>query len=335
MRYARNEIVSPSEAGYYHCVSRCVRRAFLCGMDALTGRSFDHRRQWIEDRLLMLADVFAVDICAYAVMSNHVHVVIHVDPATTQIWSPEEVASRWVALFPARRFGRPDDVANRAKKLSIAADPQLIATYRERLSSLSWFMRCLNEPIARMANREDSCTGRFWEGRFKCQVLLDDRAVLACMAYVDLNPVRAGIAVDLESSRHTSIRRRLQNGPCDSDALRPVAGTVCSRLSLSSRDYVSLVDWAGRRLHPGKCGRIASEPPEWLRNNEDNGSDWLTQVSSIETHYWRVVGGTESLLQKAIELGKRWLKGIRSAPVARTSWTTELKAADQLAVTAN
>jgi hypothetical protein len=312
MRYARNKLVSRREAGYYHCISRCVRRAFLCGRDKLTGRSFEHRREWIENRLLFLAETFAMGICAYAVMSNHVHVVVHVDPEVASRWTAEEVANRWVKLFPARVFRRVDDMACQVKAASIASNPERVAVCREQLSSLSWFMRCLNEPIARMANREDACTGRFWEGRYKCQALLDEAALLACMTYVDLNPVRAGAATDLESSLHTSIRRRLQNAHRDDEALAPVCGTVRCNFPLTIRDYVSLVEWTGRRLHPRKFSSAASDPPVCLRKLGIRQESWIVQSSSIETRYWRAVGSAESLLRKALELGQCWLKGCRS-----------------------
>jgi len=84
---------------YYHCVSRCVRRAFLCGEDATTGISYEHRRQWIEDRLLALSESFAMDIAAYAVMSNHYHVILHVNREQAESWSATEIVERWHKLY--------------------------------------------------------------------------------------------------------------------------------------------------------------------------------------------------------------------------------------------
>lgn len=152
------------------------------GADPLSGQSFDHRKTWIESRLIELAGLFAVGLYAYAVMSNHAHAVIHVDPDTAAGWPDADVAERGVRLFPARAKGEVDPEACLRRRDALLGKPDRLALCRQRLGRLSWFMRCLAEPIARRANRDGGCTGRFWEGRVKCQALLDDAAVLSCMS---------------------------------------------------------------------------------------------------------------------------------------------------------
>lgn len=207
MTTARRLLAKPEDSGVFHCVSRCVRRAFLCGWDAYSERDFEHRRGWIRDQLRGLVGHFAVEVYAYAVMSNHVHVVLRTDPERVASFTDAEVARRWLWLFPGPGGKRGQPPAEVAIK-NLCLDEQKLARCRERLADVSWFMRCLNEPIARRANQEDECTGRFWEGRFKCQRLDDEGAILACMAYVDLNPVRAGLATTPESSDFTSAQDR-------------------------------------------------------------------------------------------------------------------------------
>jgi len=241
MTSARAILVPPESPGTYHCVSRCVRRAWLCGTDRETGRSFEHRRQWVEDRIHELSEIFAVAIWGYAVMSNHLHVVVQVIPEASASWNADEVAKRWTRLYPREN----QDSATRAQAL--AGNEERIKELRKRLASLSWFMRRLAEPIARRANREDGCKGHFWEARFKCQTLLDDTAVLSAMAYVDLNPVRAKVCDSLEASEHTSARARIdvistnrQEAEC---ALGPVLGLPGFGVQkMSQADYLELVD---------------------------------------------------------------------------------------------
>jgi REP element-mobilizing transposase RayT len=165
-------------------------------------QAFGHRRDWIVKRLEELADIYAVSIWAYAVMSNHVHSVIEIRASTAETWSAEDVAARWLRLYP------PKEGAVERRVQNLAGNPARIQVLRGRLCSLSWFMKSLNEPIARQANREDGVTGHFWEARYRSQALLDDAGALAAMAYVDLNPIRAGIAESLGESLHTSIERR-------------------------------------------------------------------------------------------------------------------------------
>lgn len=309
MTYARSLLIPAGSAGTFHCVSRCVRRAFLCGEDALTGRSFEHRRQWVEDRVHFLAEIFGVAVWGYAVMSNHLHVVVQTLPQAVAGWSDAEVATRWVQLFPR------EDVNPEWRAGLLASNPEKLAVLRSRLSDLSWFMRCLAEPIARAANREDICKGRFWEGRYKVQVLLDEAAVLSAMTYVDLNPIRAGLCETLEASEHTSAQRRLQvieSEPQQVDAaLAPIAGIrgLCV-LSMTQVEYLRLVDATGRQMREGKRGVIRGSVPAILQRFGAHGEGWLPQVLAVRAGYSRAIGATERLVEQAQALGQRWMRGI-------------------------
>ena len=168
--------------------------------------------KWIRDRLEFLASVFGVDCLTYALMSNHIHLVLRSRPDVVAAWSDEQVARRWLRLFPQRREqdGSPAEPLD-AEIQSIVNQPEVLQERRRRLSDISWWMRCTTEHIARRANREDGCTGHFWEGRYKCQLLLDEASLLACAAYVDLNPVRAALAPTPESSSFTGVKDRIDD----------------------------------------------------------------------------------------------------------------------------
>jgi REP element-mobilizing transposase RayT len=181
MTRARKHLVCAADTPYYHITSRCVRRAFLCGEDRYSGRSYEHRRDWIEARIRLLSSLFCIDVCAYAVMSNHYHLVVKLDPEQASHWSDDEVLRRWTSLFKGTLLVQRHLAE---AHLSLAEQDSLRSTmviYRQRLSSLSWFMKCLNEPIARQANAEDGCSGHFWEARFHSQALVTERALLCLM----------------------------------------------------------------------------------------------------------------------------------------------------------
>ncbi len=211
MGLPRSAYVEEGQEGVYHCFSRCVRRAFLCGFDPVTLRDFSHRKAWLVDRLRYLAAIFAIEVCAYAVMETHYHTILRTRPDIAAKWSDREVASRWLTLFPRHRDAKGVPVLPTEEEIDALADcPERIAQLRKRLCSLSWFMGRLNEFIARAANKEDGVKGRFWESRFKCQALLDEAAIASCMVYVDLNLVRAGVAETPEESDFTSIQERIR-----------------------------------------------------------------------------------------------------------------------------
>lgn len=277
----RSTQVSLADTPFYHCVSRTVRRAFLCGVDHYSGQCFEHRRGWVEQRLLLLSQAFAIDIAAYAVMSNHLHVVLRVDAGTAQAWSDREVVYHWHQLFKGtlltQRFANGECI----ETYELESLNDTIAEYRRRLIDISWFMRALNEPIARQANQEDECTGRFWEGRFKSQALLDDAAVLACMTYVDLNPIRARMADAPECSDFTSIQRRInaaKRGEQPKELL-PFVGNerheLPKGLVFELKDYFSLVDDTGRIFRDDKRGAIQASSSRILERLNIPLENWL------------------------------------------------------------
>ena len=175
MPQSRRSQISLADTPYYHCVSRCVRQCYLCGVDQNSGKSFEHRRGWVERRLLELASVYSINICAYAVMSNHVHVVLHVDKQGANSWNLEQVLTQWHRIHKGTLLTQRYLKGERLSEAELQTVTDTAEVYRQRLYDISWFMRNLNEFIARAANKEDECTGRFWEGRLPTEFSRENR----------------------------------------------------------------------------------------------------------------------------------------------------------------
>ncbi|QBF84433.1 transposase [Shewanella maritima] len=303
MARPRRTLVSLEDTPYYHCVSRVVRKAFLCGFDKSTGEDYEHRREWVESRMLELASIFAIDICAYAVMSNHLHVVLKVDVDKAKSWSDKQVLEQWHKGFKGTLLTRKFVKGDKLESFELTTVKECITQYRERLTDISWFMRSLCEPIARKANREDNCTGRFWEGRFKSQALLDEAALLACMAYVDLNPVRAKMAATPEKSDFTSIQRRIKSaikGEQPQELLVFVGNermNMPNGLMLCLKDYLSLVEDTGRVVRQDKRGAICSSHQPILDGLNISAENWLKITTEFEALFKGAVGNLSALTQ--------------------------------------
>ncbi|QFU23819.1 transposase [Shewanella eurypsychrophilus] len=307
----RRTQVSIEDTPMYHCCSRVTRRAYLFGDDKFTGKNYDHRRGWVESQLLKLGDIFAIDIAAYAVMSNHLHLVLQIDIYQANGWSDREVVERWHQLFKGKDITQKFASGDVIESYEVTRLKYAVAQYRSRLSDISWFMRALNEPIARMANKEDNCTGRFWEGRFKSQALLDEVAVLACMAYVDLNPIRAKMAQTPESSDFTSIQRRIKavmNGE-QPQVLLPFVGNerkdVPKGLMFSTKDYLQLVDDTGRIIRGDKRGAISFESQKLLSRLNIPADNWLKITKEFGKLFKGPVGTLQELTSYCEHLDKR------------------------------
>ena len=349
MTQSRDTQISLDDTPFYHCYVRCVRRAFLCGDDHATGENYDYRKQWIVSRLRFLSYIYAIDICAYAVMSNHYHVVLHVDHARATDWTAREVAERWAQLYKApllvqRWLESPDTVG----EVELVTVMEIIEVSRKRLYDVSWFMRCVNATIARMANNEENVKGRFWEGRFKSQALLDETAVLSCMAYVDLNPIRAGMQNDLVDSDFTSIQQRLyeyvKHKSVNTGAEKQLSANIIRQRKIRSElkldklseaplmpfdgsshtdlpialpftreDYFELVDTTGRTIREDKRGFIPAEVPAIIKRLGLKPDIWLDQVKNFSRRYGACAGCVARMESYSESTGRRWSKGVATA----------------------
>ena len=319
-RYAQ---ISSGETPYVHVVSRTVRRSFLCGKDKYSGKNFNHRRQWLEDEMLRLAGVFALEICAYAIMSNHYHIALHINVAEAKQWTHDEVIERWRQLFKGSLQSQQYVAGETLAKVHGDLLKKQVKEWRNRLTNISWFMRILNEKIARKANKEDACTGRFWEGRFKSQALLDEKALMACMAYVDLNPVRARMARTPETSAHTSIKRRCEAAKSEGRVAGVVAKQPCQLerfvgnpranmpdgLPFRLTDYLELLDWTGRQIREDKKGAIDSDLPAILERLEIDEDQWLYMTQNFESSFKTLVGSMYTLKRVCRALGYQRIPG--------------------------
>ncbi len=318
MARPRQTTVSLDDTPYYHCCSRVVRKAFLCGIDHSTGENFEHRREWVDSRILELATIFAIDLCAYSVMSNHLHVVVKVNTDKAKHWSNKDVLMQWLKGFKGfkgalltQKFVKGEDL----NEFELKTVNECITEYRQRLVDTSWFMRSLSEPIARMANKEDKCTGRFWEGRFKSQALLDEAAVTSCMAYVDLNPIRAPMATTPETSDYTSIQRRIYSAIKGEQpkALLPFVGNerldMPNGLMFSVKDYIVLVEDTGRIIREDKLGTISVSSQNILNRLNIPAENWLKITTEFGSLFKGAVGALPALTEYCEHLERKRRQG--------------------------
>jgi len=347
MTIARKRLIDLETTPYYHCINRCVRRAYLCGEDKLTGKNYEGRKQFIIDRMKFLTTVFGIELCAYAVMSNHYHVVLYVNADLVDKLSEKEVAARWTQVYK-NTIGLQYVDGGKLEPRELEAMNNYLPIWRERLKDISWYMRALNEGIARLANREDDCKGHFWEGRFKSQALTDEAALLACMAYVDLNPIRAKLAETPEDSAHTSIQEHvnaykkesgqklnktlkkvLDDNPQDQQhnpkhlkifaQSQSTSDKNSNPIPIERQSYLELVDLTGRAIIAGKRGSIPSHLQPILTRFNINPAQWLPTVKKYKHAFGKVVGTISRLddwrerENKRDGISTKWLKGNKKA----------------------
>lgn len=336
MTVPRSKLVNTDVTRWYHCISRCVRRAFLLG-EGTADETGWNRKEWLDDRLRFLSDLFAVSVAGYAVLDNHLHTLVRIDVVDAEEWSPQEVARRWFLLFPPRDRRRKPIAVTPDFIESQIQDTGWVDMMRERLSSMSWFMKCLKEPLARMANKADGCKGTFFEGRFKSIAVLDDESLVSVCAYIDLNPVAAGIAETPEESQHTSIKERVdhvKNQGRINDLNAAKHGSVAAieasrqleddlwlipiedRRAIDSKregmlrgftlgNYLMLVEYTGRMVREGKAS-ISTELADIFERIGTTADFWEHRFKKMTGSRWFgsfIASSRERLRETATRLG--------------------------------
>jgi hypothetical protein len=316
-RLAREEVFAPDEVAVVHVMNRVVRRCFLFGTDAPTGKNYDHRKSWIEDLFQHFAGCFGIDLLCFAILSNHFHLVLRSRPDVVSTWDDFEVARRWLLLCPVRKHddGTPKEPSE-AELNAIRNDAVRLAEIRRRLSDISWWMRLVCQRIATRANHEDGEVGKFWQSRFRAVRLLDEESLLACAAYVDLNPIRAALAETLGESDFTSVQRRIQSLQDGVDADQFLAPLFidettdspgphpsldshrCSDkgfLPVPLADYLQLLDWTARQTAAGKLGSMPAEVPPIFERLSLDASMWCQLVRNFGKLFYHVAGKPQTV----------------------------------------
>ncbi len=217
-RKTRKSLINPDEVTIAHTVAKTARNLFLLGEDLVTGTQNSHRKDWIVDIMEFQSSLMAIDLFGYSLLSNHIHQILRSRPDAVKQWDDLEVARRWMTLCPKskKRLKVGDKVLHvpiapkETQIEALAKNEKKIKEIRERLSSISWWMRLLCQKVAQRANFEDGGSmGPFWKGRFHSTIIEDTEHLLGCALYVDLNAVKAGIAQGIDDYQYTSGKIRL------------------------------------------------------------------------------------------------------------------------------
>lgn len=330
MTRPRKDVVKEGEDFVYHCITRCVRRCFLCGEDILTRKNYDHRKKWVQERLKNLSYIFCIDILNFSVMSNHLHIMLKVNHRKLEKLSNEEVAIRWRKLYPKSCELKAEEIE------ILLMDKEKMRELRKRLTNISWFMKSISEYIARRANKEDDCTGRFWEGRFACKRICDEASMLQCALYIDLNPIRAGISIVPEKSIFTSAYERIKSFRAkeklkEKESLRKfkieslkleskrdswllsIEKSKGGVFSISLAEYLKLLDFAGRELKAEKRGKIPSNLEPIFDRLKIEKEDWIENLEKVNKGFSLFMANKDTIKVQALNIGQKWARGVMLA----------------------
>ena len=303
---ARREVIDESVPGAYHVINRVARAEFLLGDDPFRGRDYNHRKARIRLRLELLASIFGVDVLDDALLDTHLHLILRNRPDLVAEWSDRECAERWLRLNRATIDLRP--MPKERLIDALVANKKRMRKIRRRLSSISWFMAYLKEPLAREFNREEGLKNvSFWAGRFGCVKLEDQTSLLTCSLYAAMNQLRAGMAASVETSEYTSVHARLMDR-MSNDPQRTISGYLAAvhvdgdgydgagqgrrasnkgYLELTFDEYVDLVDQLMQRERAERAGNFKHRVPPILERLGIDSESWESAVQLTSRRFTR------------------------------------------------
>lgn len=333
MRKKRTVLADPEVEGTFHIYSRCVQQKSLLGDGATSRGTTTRRRQIVLKRIKALAAAFAIDVIRISLMLNHYHFTLRNRPDLVQMMSDEEVARRYLAIYPgycqatadARNKSPTPPSEEVVQKLT--QDKVRIAKYRKVLSSISRFMQAFNFYVSRYFNIVDGTVGAFWESRYKIKQLLDDLALLLCAFYIDSNPIRANASLTPEKSEYTSayyqiraasILAKMPHIPPEklpnaflspvtisknaADKLKRLLPTRASEFGftdMSSEEYLIALDLVARIISKKHVGAIPADLPPIFERLKLNWESVAHLVEAYDELFCTFVGSKKSLEDKA------------------------------------
>ncbi len=325
MTYPRSRSISKTEDGRYHLISKTVRDTYLLQSGD------DSRKKWIIEKMVFLANIFYIGTDSYAIMDNHMHIVVETQYKIADKAPDKDIAFRWLYLHPERKIKDGESPAPTKKEInSFISDRKRVKQCREKLRDISCYMQELNQSIARRANKEDGIGGRFWQGRFKSINLAAPGALLKCIMYVELNPVRAKMVDSPELSAFTSCYKRVkaelareelkkkpnkkklkEESKLDS-WLSPIfnRGNKRGVLEMTFKEYLELLDWTGRQIREDKRGAIPAHLEPILTRLKLKSEDWVDSFKSFRKDFHTVAAPEEKMREIAEKVEVRWFHGV-------------------------
>jgi len=350
-RKLRSNVIDYSHTTLYHVTSKCVRSLHLLAtpdpgsgpesdggracVSLVSGGGGDRRKQFMLSVLQVLDAATCIEIAAFAIMDNHVHLLLRVLPKEPRTWAARDIARRWLLLHPPRNgYGRLRDVTDDDIQ-QLANDGEWVEATRDRLTSISFYMKEFKQRAAEYINRDEGQTsGSLWQGRYKLKPVLTDEQLVATMAYIDLNPFAANVCEQIEQGKFTSLEQRLLKPQQDvwrfggDDAGRAAQATVghalprattgdVDDLALSNRSAATRMQSTQTTSSHSQSGKRVAVPTSPIGGRRVRGRPALLSITIRS--YLQLLDGVARLFRS----GKRTLSGRAANVLTRLGCTPD------------